>query len=130
MAGRRVQHGGAAGVLQLAAGVEAPEQGRGGGCEGACDRTDHGLGAVPGPLVECRYSRAAVFARRASGRAPGPVTSEGPVAARHVTRISLAVFEGADGGGGEAVGDVASHQLGGFGGAAVHDEGDKLVVFL
>ncbi|CAM5384444.1 hypothetical protein SVIOM74S_00103 [Streptomyces violarus] len=43
---------------------------------------------------------------------------------------ALAVFEGADGGGGEAVGDVASHQLGGFGGAAVHDEGDKLVVLL
>lgn len=53
-------------------------------------------------------------------------------AGRRASRAAnaLAVFEGADGGGGEAVGDVASHQLGGFGGAAVRDEGDKLVVFL
>src|SRR3954463_10314928 len=49
-------------------------------------------------------------------------------ASRHAN--ALAVFEGADGGGGEAVGDVASHQLGGFGGTAVHDQGDKLGVLL
>ncbi|MBK3625418.1 hypothetical protein JHN59_11275 [Streptomyces sp. MBT49] len=48
-------------------------------------------------------------------------------AARHAH--ALPVFEGADGGGGEAAGDVASHQLGGFGGAAVHDEGGESVVF-
>ena len=61
-------------------------------------------------------------------RIEGADDRAGRSALRHAT--ALEVFEGADGGRGEAVGDVASHQLGGFGGAAVHDEGHKLGVFL
>ncbi|WP_445515540.1 enolase C-terminal domain-like protein [Streptomyces sp. NEAU-174] len=44
--------------------------------------------------------------------------------------MALPVFEGADGRGREAVGDVVAHELRGLGGPAVRDEGDEAVVLL
>lgn len=42
---------------------------------GASEADDRGVDGVGVTLVECRYSRVAVFARGASSSAPGPVTS-------------------------------------------------------
>jgi hypothetical protein len=56
---------------QMPYGVVPGQQQRGGRGQGPGDPADQPLGGGVGALVECRYSRVAVFARRASSPAPG-----------------------------------------------------------
>ncbi|MFF5563421.1 AMP-binding protein [Streptomyces sp. NPDC012623] len=60
---RAGQRRGAGDQLQTAHGIEAAEQEARGSGHGAGDAPDDPLRRRPGPLVECRYSRVAVFGR-------------------------------------------------------------------